>query len=157
MACWKQPLDNKTTLIPSSLGTGSLAATTSFPAFKAPTGPLSFSQNVSSSSALSNGSGFTWGNSMDAAGGAAKSGSVSGGAADEGLAEEEGPKVFTPEAAWDDRGHGTLTVREQKSGESAGTASSANIVFTTESGRILVNGEVYKGIKINQVRKTLPP
>lgn len=47
---------------------GSLAATTSFPAFKAPTGPLSFSQNVSSSSALSNGSGFTWGNSMDAAG-----------------------------------------------------------------------------------------
>jgi hypothetical protein len=61
------------------------------------------------------------------------------------------------QAAWDDRGHGTLTVREQKSGESAGTASSANIVFTTESGRILVNGEVYKGIKINQVRKTLPP
>jgi hypothetical protein len=34
---------------------------------------------------------------MPILGGAAKSGSVSGGAADEGLAEEEGPKVFTPE------------------------------------------------------------
>lgn len=57
------------------------------------------------------------------------------------------------QAAWDDRGHGTLTVRQQASEDDS--PASANIVFTTESGRILVNGGVYKGIQVKQVRLLL--
>ena len=48
------------------------------------------------------------------------------------------------QSAWDDRGQGTLTVRQQE-GDSAGP--SAQVVFTMESGRILINSAVYKGIK----------
>ncbi|BDA44989.1 hypothetical protein COCOBI_06-4680 [Coccomyxa sp. Obi] len=164
-----------------SLSIGGAAQATSgammsFPAFGASAAP--FSQNISSSSALTNGSGFSW--STGATGGqdgTAKSTPVSGGAADEDGAEGEGPKVFTPEvtlsegskllfketaklylkppdkATWDDRGSGTLTVRQQLEEDGAGSAPSANIVFTTESGRILVNGGVYKGIKLNPAKK----
>lgn len=42
-------------------------------------------------------------------------------------------------------------MRQQTEEGGAGSATSANIVFTTESGRILVNGGVYKGIKLNPV------
>ena len=55
---------------------------------------------------------------------------------------------------WDDRGKGTLTVRQSK-GSDDGTAGLTNIVFTMESGRIIVNGSVYKGLKTQKV--SVPP
>ena len=45
---------------------------------------------------------------------------------------------------WDDRGQGTLTVRQQ---EEDGAGPLTQVVFTMESGRILINSAVYKGIK----------
>ena len=51
---------------------------------------------------------------------------------------------------WDDRGKGTLTVRRSK-GSDDGIAGLTNIVFTMESGRIIVNGSVYKGLKTQKV------
>ena len=52
---------------------------------------------------------------------------------------------------WDDRGKGTLTVRQSKAEEDE-TAESANIVFTMESGKVIVNGAVYKTLKIQKAR-----
>ncbi len=55
------------------------------------------------------------------------------------------------QVGWDDRGKGTLTVRQSKAEEDQ-TAESANIVFTMESGKVIVNGAVYKTLKIQKAR-----
>ena len=52
--------------------------------------------------------------------------------------------------AWDDRGKGTLTVRQSRDSDD-GNAGLTNIVFTMESGKIIVNGSVYKGLKTQKV------
>ncbi len=51
---------------------------------------------------------------------------------------------------WDDRGKGTLTVRQSKAVEGQ-AAGSANVVFTMESGKVIVNGAVYKGLRAQKV------
>ena len=43
----------------------------------------------------------------------------------------------------------------QSKGSDDGTAGLTNIVFTMESGRIIVNGSVYKGLKTQKV--SVPP
>ena len=45
-------------------------------------------------------------------------------------------------------------MRQSKGGDD-GTAGLTNIVFTMESGRIIVNGSVYKGLKTQKV--SVPP
>ena len=57
------------------------------------------------------------------------------------------------QVGWDDRGKGTLTVRQSKAKEDE-TAESANIVFTMESGKVIVNGAVYKTLKIQKARRS---
>ena len=51
---------------------------------------------------------------------------------------------------WDDRGKGTLTVRQGR-GEDDQPGASTHIVFTMESGRVIVNGAVYKGLRAQKV------
>lgn len=55
------------------------------------------------------------------------------------------------QVGWDDRGKGTLTVRQGKA-EGDQAAGSANIVFTMESGKVIVNGAVYKGLRAQKAR-----
>ena len=55
------------------------------------------------------------------------------------------------QVGWDDRGKGTLTVRQSKAEEDK-TAGAANIVFTMESGKVIVNGAVYKGLRAQKAR-----
>lgn len=50
---------------------------------------------------------------------------------------------------WVDRGRGMLTVRAS-SQENSGTSPPAQVVFTMDSGRVLVNGAVYKGMSITK-------
>lgn len=52
---------------------------------------------------------------------------------------------------WDDRGKGTLTVRQSKSEDGQDAGFTTNIVFTMESGKIIVNGGVYKGLRAQKV------
>ncbi|KAK9825913.1 hypothetical protein WJX81_005791 [Elliptochloris bilobata] len=90
------------------------------------------------------------------------------GGSTEDATEEEAPKEFVPEVkvdeagaailyksrakvyvqggdkAWKEKGQGLLTVRQPASG---GTGP-PQIVFTTESGRVLVNAALYKGIRV---------
>lgn len=47
--------------------------------------------------------------------------------------------------SWADRGMGTLTVRQPK-----GATGGGYIVFTMESGRVLLNARLYKNMRVNQ-------
>ena len=56
---------------------------------------------------------------------------------------------------WVDRGRGVLTVRANSQPEGNGTTPSTQVVFTMESGRVLVNGALYKGMSITKVNNSL--
>ena len=59
--------------------------------------------------------------------------------------------------AWNDRGQGTLTLRQEQQPEGdSSNPPATNVVFTVESGRILVNGALYKGMQIKTVRLLTP-
>ncbi len=50
--------------------------------------------------------------------------------------------------AWKEKGQGLLTVRQPASADGGARAGPSQIVFTTESGRVLVNAALYKGVKV---------
>jgi len=58
--------------------------------------------------------------------------------------------------AWVDRGRGVLTVRSPASGEAGAAAASSarpHVVFTTDTGRVLLNAVLYKGLVVGKARK----
>ena len=58
---------------------------------------------------------------------------------------------------WVDKGRGTLTVRASSQPEGSSTSVSTQVVFTMDSGRVLVNGALYKGLSITKVRQKPVP
>ena len=50
--------------------------------------------------------------------------------------------------AWKEKGQGLLTVRQPASADGGARAGPSQIVFTTESGRVLVNAALYRGVKV---------
>ncbi len=59
--------------------------------------------------------------------------------------------------AWVDRGRGVLTVRSPGGGEGAAPSSPSStrphVVFTTDTGRVLLNAVLYKGLVTAKARK----
>lgn len=55
--------------------------------------------------------------------------------------------------AWKEKGQGLLTLRQP----SGGGSGPAQIVFTTEAGRVLVNAALYRGVKVVPQARTLLP
>ena len=53
---------------------------------------------------------------------------------------------------WEGRGQGTLTLRRPKAESSGGQPADPFAVFTTEAGRILVNGRLHHGQAPTKVR-----
>lgn len=53
--------------------------------------------------------------------------------------------TMTPEKKWKDKGTGTLTLRRATGAEGAGKRP--YFVFTTDSGRVLINAPLVKGMK----------
>jgi len=54
--------------------------------------------------------------------------------------------LHTESKKWKDRGTGTLTIRQSKEPSSSGSNASY-LVFTTDSGRVLLNAPLVKGLK----------
>ncbi|KAL4458574.1 hypothetical protein ABPG75_013439 [Micractinium tetrahymenae] len=58
---------------------------------------------------------------------------------------------MNPEKKWKDKGMGTLTLRRATAGEAAG--KQPYFVFTTDSGRVLINAPLVKGMKLTSNAK----